>query len=76
MVSYDTVEVARRKADWINQQGLGGGMYWELSGDHPTGNPQSIVSSVNKSFGKDADRSPNHLTYPSSKWDNLKKGMQ
>ena len=38
MVSYDTVEVASKKADWINQQGLGGGMYWSVmthSGDSP-----------------------------------------
>jgi chitinase len=31
-VSYDTIDVALGKARWINGEGLGGAMYWELSG--------------------------------------------
>ena len=27
LVSYDNVEMARKKAEWIKQQGLGGGMW-------------------------------------------------
>jgi chitinase len=33
MVSYDDPESLARKADYINEQQLGGAMFWELSGD-------------------------------------------
>jgi len=33
MVSYDNVEMARRKVRFIRQNGLGGGMWWESSAD-------------------------------------------
>ncbi|TIC71057.1 isomerising glucosamine-fructose-6-phosphate aminotransferase [Wallemia mellicola] len=31
LVTYDNVDIALRKAEYIKQNGLGGGMYWELS---------------------------------------------
>ncbi|KAG8848961.1 Endochitinase 1 [Tulasnella sp. 330] len=33
MVSYDDAIVAKWKAEWIIREGLGGAMWWELSGD-------------------------------------------
>jgi chitinase len=33
MLSYDDPESLGLKADYINEQGLGGAMFWELSGD-------------------------------------------
>jgi chitinase len=33
MLSYDDPESLGRKADYINEHGLGGAMFWELSGD-------------------------------------------
>lgn len=33
MLTYDDPESIERKADYINDQGLGGAMFWELSGD-------------------------------------------
>lgn len=33
LVSYDTVDMALRKADWVKRLGLGGVMWWEIAGD-------------------------------------------
>lgn len=44
LVSYDTLGMARKKAQWIKQKGLGGAMWWELSGDRQ--DEGSIVSGV------------------------------
>ncbi|KAF2868917.1 endochitinase [Massariosphaeria phaeospora] len=44
LVSYDTVEMAQRKAQYIRQHNLGGAMWWELSGDRQ--DEGSIVDSV------------------------------
>ena len=92
LITYDTADIARRKAEWIRSSGLAGGMYWELSGwdlwiiakmktsrwlscsDHPVGHNQAIVPCVANRFGR-LDQTPNHLSYPHSKFDNLRDGM-
>jgi chitinase len=40
-VSFDDVSIARRKAEYLSSLGLGGAMFWELSGD--TTDPQTSL---------------------------------
>ncbi|KAI4227981.1 MAG: hypothetical protein L6R36_001991 [Xanthoria steineri] len=72
MVTYDTKEMVQQKAEYIKKEGLGGGMWWESSADKKDG--ESLIGTVAKSLGS-LDRSQNTLSYPDSKYDNLKKGM-
>lgn len=65
-------------------------MYWELSGDprpEDSNAAEAIVPAVARRLSSQGtrwgggnagglDRRDNHLNYPGSKWDNLKKGMQ
>lgn len=46
-VSYDTVAMALKKVDYIAEQGLGGAMWWEISGDR-TDDSGSIVTNVSR----------------------------
>ncbi len=48
MISYDTLEQARRKAGYIKDKGLGGAMWWESSGDAQ--GERSIIGAVSISF--------------------------
>ncbi|KAJ6118786.1 hypothetical protein N7471_013406 [Penicillium samsonianum] len=74
-ISYDTPNIARKKGEYIKSKGLGGGMWWELSGD--TEGDDSLVTTIVDVFGgtKALDKSDNQLSYPSSKYDNLKSGF-
>lgn len=51
MISYDSPEMARLKAQYILDEGLGGAMWWEISGDKPSGNNESLIDSVLDVFG-------------------------
>jgi chitinase len=46
IVTFDDVPGAVAKATWIQQQHLGGVMYWAFSGDMPISDPQSIIANV------------------------------
>ena len=87
MISFDNEEVARMKGEYIRREGLGGSMFWELSGDKGSsregmeGGPgkeaqpgQSLVTIVKDAMGG-LERSSNWLSYNESKFDNMKKGM-
>ncbi|KAI9816506.1 MAG: hypothetical protein M1827_001638 [Pycnora praestabilis] len=77
LVSYDTVEMASRKVDWIKEKGLGGGMWWESSADK-AGEESLIGTVVGQLGGKglgEMDQSANTLEYPDSKYDNLREGF-
>lgn len=81
MVSYDTVTMAEAKAAFIMQQNLGGGMWWESSGDKGGKTASkadgSLIGTVVEAFGgvSALDQSCNALEYPESKYDNLRAGI-
>ncbi|KAF2192731.1 glycoside hydrolase family 18 protein [Zopfia rhizophila CBS 207.26] len=75
MISYDTPAIIQKKTQLIQSQGLGGGMWWESSSDKK-GSESLISTYVNSVGGAGAlDQSPNLLSYPASKYDNLKAGF-
>ena len=91
MVSYDTIEMAKIKAEYVKKEGLGGAMWWESSGDKA--GEGSIIAKVSiETLGSSTkptsdlelqvvqelaylDRSNNTLSYPESKYDNLRNGF-
>jgi chitinase len=73
LVTYDTVEMAKRKVEWIRQKGLGGAMWWESSADGE--GEKSIVKAVVEGFGGRMDSKDNCLEFPATKYENLKKGF-
>ncbi|CAO2657750.1 Nn.00g038760.m01.CDS01 [Neocucurbitaria sp. VM-36] len=75
MISYDTPEIVAKKTQFIREQGLGGAMYWESSSDK-TGDQSLISTFVNNVGGVAAlDQSANVLTFPASKYQNLRDGF-
>ena len=46
-ISFDDTEIVGRKVDYIKQLGLGGAMFWELSGDTKD-SATSLVEKINK----------------------------
>ncbi|KAJ9132565.1 Family 18 glycosyl hydrolase [Coniochaeta hoffmannii] len=75
MVSYDTVGMARRKAEFIKERGLGGAMWWESSADKQGG--ESLIGNVVEVLGGPGalERKENCVVYPESRYDNLRSGF-
>lgn len=84
MISFDNEAVAAMKGQWIREHGLGGSMFWELSGDKGPDRKEmegghgkepvpgmSLVKVVKDAMGP-LDKSPNWLRYERSQFDNLK----
>lgn len=81
MVSYDTLEMGEMKAKYIKEYQLGGGMWWESSGDKGGKAAEKDDGSLLGTYvdcvgGIEAlDQSENALEYPESKYDNLREGF-
>jgi chitinase len=77
MVTYDTVECERKKCEYIRKKQLGGAMWWETSGDRK--DDHSLIATVASSLGggdyNSLDKADNCLSYPWSKYDNLRNGF-
>ncbi|KAI0023304.1 glycoside hydrolase superfamily [Xylariomycetidae sp. FL0641] len=76
MVSYDTVPMARTKAQFLRDRHLGGAMWWESSADKE-GAEESLIANVVDVLGGPAwlDQTPNCIDYPHSKYENLRAGF-
>jgi chitinase len=57
LISFDNPEVAKLKAKYIVEEGLGGAMWWQVSMDRPSGSGESLVDSVLETFGSMQGRS-------------------
>ncbi|KAF8317680.1 glycoside hydrolase family 18 and carbohydrate-binding module family 5 protein [Clavulina sp. PMI_390] len=72
LISYDTPDIVREKARYVQARDLAGTMYWDLSSDYVGAN--SLVGAATGVFGH-LDQTPNHLSYPGSQFDNVKSCM-
>ena len=75
MVTYDTCDMARRKAKFICHRGMGGAMWWESSADKK--GPESIIVNVANVF-REAEGlkwEENCIEYPASRYENLRNGF-
>jgi len=72
LISYDTVDSAVQKSDYLMRKGLGGAVFWEASGDRADGS--SLVGAVARRVAR-LGSSQNLLKYPVSQYDNIKAGM-
>ncbi|KAG7095154.1 hypothetical protein E1B28_005933 [Marasmius oreades] len=72
LVSYDTPNIVKIKAQYVKNKGLAGTMYWQLATDKK-GQDSLVLTSVNV-LGA-LDQTENHIKFPSSKWDNIKNNM-
>ncbi|KAI0200438.1 glycoside hydrolase superfamily [Astrocystis sublimbata] len=76
MVSYDTVPMARRKAEYVVEKELGGAMWWESSADKE-GEEESLIANVVDVLGgpDGLDKTDNCIEFPESKYENLRAGF-
>lgn len=72
LISYDTVDAIKQKAEYIKDNHLGGGFFWEASADKK--GEESLIKTLTKQLGK-LDQSLNMLNYSLSKYSNIKANM-
>lgn len=72
LVSYDNVRSAASKARYVAGRRLGGAFFWEARGDKK--GRESLVGTVARELDW-LDETPNHLHYPTSRYDNIRLGL-
>ncbi|KAL2373419.1 chitinase [Blastomyces gilchristii SLH14081] len=76
MISYDTVAMVEEKTRYIINKGLGGGMWWEASGDRDPRSAEkdkgSLIGTFVEGVSGNLDTQENALSYPESQYDNLR----
>ncbi|EEH05782.1 chitinase [Histoplasma capsulatum G186AR] len=79
MISYDTVPMVEKKTKYIIDKGLGGGMWWEASGDRDPRTAEkakgSLIGTFVEGVGGGLEKHENALSFPESQYDNLKAGF-
>jgi chitinase len=71
LISYDTPTSVSHKLQWLLQKGLGGTMFWEISGDQPFASDQSLQRMIDIWLAPFLDTTPNTLCYPMSPYGNI-----
>lgn len=73
LVTYDNEETVKAKADYVGKKNLGGGMWWESSGDCACDSNRSLVGTFTNFLGvKNIDKKQNCLYYPKSSHENIR----
>ncbi|KAM0332217.1 hypothetical protein ACHAQA_002492 [Verticillium albo-atrum] len=72
LITYDNPKSAVRKAEYLVKKQLGGAVFWESSGDRK--DERSLVRTTSRAMGA-MDLTKNWLSYPKSRYDNIRKGM-
>lgn len=58
-ISYDNEKTVAIKAQYVKSWGLGGGMWWESSADHPINSSRSIIGSFTNTMGDNLEYKEN-----------------
>lgn len=74
LISWDSMNTMKAKANMVVSNGLGGLMYWETSADR-TGSDSAIAAQVSILSQSGIEQRDNVLSYPQSQYDNLKAGF-
>lgn len=70
--SYDTPETIQKKVSYLKEQGLGGAMFWEASGD---GKEQNSLITTSSGSLQSLDQTKNLIIYPDSRYVNIASGL-
>ncbi|CRG84843.1 hypothetical protein PISL3812_02031 [Talaromyces islandicus] len=75
LYSFDTPKIAQLKTQYAQSKGIGGAMFWEISGDKV--GEESIIGTVVNAIGGSSglDQSQNLLAYPNSNYTNIRNQM-
>ncbi|PTD02547.1 Endochitinase 42 [Fusarium culmorum] len=70
--SYDTPESIQKKVHYLKEQGLGGAMFWEASGD---GKEHDSLITASSGSLQSLEQAKNLVLYPDSRYANIASGL-